>query len=128
MNRFIGIGRWSKEIELRYTPGGKAVANSTIAMNDRFGGDTTFLPVVMWGKTAENAAEYSGKGRQIAIEGRIQVRSYENNEGRKIWVTEAVAEHVQFLDKPDSKQGGGQREPFSDEGNPIDLSDDDLPF
>jgi single-strand DNA-binding protein len=101
LNRYVCIGRWSKDIELTATPSGKMVANSTIAINERYGENenTTFLPVVMWGKTAETVAEYSGKGRLISIEGRIQTRDYENNEGRRIYITEVVAETVKFLEK-----------------------------
>lgn len=100
MNTFIGIGRWSQDIELRYTTTGKAVASSTLAINEKYGNSesTTFLPVVIWGKVAESVAQYSAKGRMVAVEGRIQVRNYENNEGRKVYVTEVVAENVRFLD------------------------------
>ncbi|MFB9324261.1 single-stranded DNA-binding protein, partial [Cryptosporangium minutisporangium] len=78
LNRFVGIGRWASDIELKYTPNGKAVANANIAINDRFGDkdNTVFLPVVIWGKPAENTAEYSGKGKLVAVEGRIQVRQW----------------------------------------------------
>jgi single-strand DNA-binding protein len=98
LNKFICIGRWSKDIELKYTPAGKAVANSTIAINDSYGDkeNTTFLPVVMWGKTAENVAQYSKKGNLVAIEGRIQVRSWDGDNGKR-YATEVVAENVRFL-------------------------------
>lgn len=87
----------------------------------------------MWGKTAENVAQHSSKGRLIALEGRIQVRNYDNNEGKKIYITEIVAENVKFLD---SNRDGSQRadrvdtsrDPFQDDGRPMDISEDDLPF
>lgn len=137
LNKFICIGRWSKDVDLKYTASGKAVASSTIAINERYGDNenTTFLPVVIWGKTAESTAQYSGKGRLVAIEGRIQVRSWESDNGRR-YATEVVAENVRFLDRAEStdrqQQGSGQsgqsgRDPFAGNGTPIDI-DDDLPF
>ncbi|AHV96124.1 single-stranded DNA-binding protein [Paenibacillus sabinae] len=135
LNKFICIGRWSKDVDLKYTSSGKAVASSSIAINERYGDNdnTTFLPVVMWGKTAENTAQYSGKGRMVAIEGRIQVRSWDSDNGRR-YATEVVADNVKFLDRAESndrqQQGSGQsgRDPFAGDGKPIDISDDDLPF
>lgn len=134
LNRFIGIGRWSSEIELKYTPNGKAVANANIAINERYGENesTTFLPVVMWGKTAENTAQYSGKGRLVAIEGRIQVRSWESENGKR-YVTEIIADNVRFLESANQSNGGNRsnsnnNDPFVDDGKPVDIKDEDLPF
>ncbi|MDK8182077.1 single-stranded DNA-binding protein [Paenibacillus sp. UMB4589-SE434] len=131
LNKFIGIGRWSSEIKLNYTPNGKAVANANIAINDRYGDDesTTFLPVVMWGKTAENTAQYSNKGKLVAVVGRIQVRSWESDNGKR-YVTEVVADNVQFLESNRSQQqdNSGSTDPFTDCSKPIDISDGDLPF
>lgn len=97
--------------------------------------ETDFISVVVWSKQAELCAQYLNKGRQTAVEGRLQVRNYENNEGRRVYVTEVVAENVQFLG---SGQGAGAMErreassrnenPFAEEQRPIDISDDDLPF
>lgn len=129
LNKFVGIGRWAKDIEFKVTPNGKAVANSDIALNDSYGDkeNTTFLPVVMWGKTAENVANHSGKGRLIAIEGRIQVRSWESENGKR-YVTEIVAENVRFLDRGRDEAKPQNQDPFQDDGKPIDLSSDNLPF
>lgn len=100
LNLAILIGRLTADPELRYTPNGTAVATFTIA-TDRFGKEgekeTTFIPIVVWRKQAENCAEYLRKGSLAAVEGRINVRSYEDKEGKKRWVTEVVAEAVKFL-------------------------------
>lgn len=100
LNLAIIIGRLTADPELRYTPNGTAVATFTIA-TDRFGKEgekeTTFIPIVAWRKQAENCAEYLRKGSLAAVEGRINVRSYEDKEGKKRWVTEVVAEAVKFL-------------------------------
>lgn len=106
MNKVVLIGRLTKDPELRFTPGsGAAVTSITIAI-DRYNNKTgereaDFIPVVIWGKQAENTANYMTKGKQIAISGRIQTRSYEAKDGTKRYVTEVVAESyggVQFLD------------------------------
>ena len=106
MNKVVLIGRLTKDPELRFTPGsGAAVTSITIAI-DRYNNKTgereaDFIPVVIWGKQAENTANYMTKGKQIAISGRIQTRSYEAKDGTKRYVTEVVAEAyggVQFLD------------------------------
>ena len=100
LNLAILIGRLTADPELRYTPNGTAVATFTIA-TDRFSKEgekeTTFIPIVVWRKQAENCAEYLRKGSLAAVEGRINVRSYEDKEGKKRWVTEVVAEAVRFL-------------------------------
>lgn len=141
LNRVILIGRLTKDPELRYTQSGTAVATFTLAVDRRVTNqqgerETDFIPVVVWSKQAELCAQYLNKGRQTAVEGRLQVRNYENNEGRRVYVTEVVAENVQFLG---SGQGTGEigrgaapssrnENPFADDQRPIDISDDDLPF
>lgn len=147
LNKFIGIGRWAKENDMRYSSEGTAIVNNTLAMNDRFNKDnTTFLPVVMFKKLAENTANFTSKGSLVAIEGRIQVRSWEKD-GQKRYVTEVVADSVQFLDTKNN-QGNtntpnqqnnvphGNQTPYSngsdpfarEDGGPIDIQDSDLPF
>ena len=100
LNLAILIGRLTADPELRYSSNGTAVATFTIA-TDRFSKEgekeTTFIPIVVWRKQAENCAEYLREGSQAAVEGRINVRSYEDKEGKKRWVTEVVAEAVRFL-------------------------------
>ncbi|WP_334072690.1 MULTISPECIES: single-stranded DNA-binding protein [Paenibacillus] len=160
LNRVILIGRLTRDPELRYTPSGVAVTQFTIAVDRPFtsqGGEreADFIPVVTWRQLAETCANYLRKGRLTAVEGRIQVRNYENNEGKRVYVTEVIADNVRFLEsnREGGAGGGGQREespfggggggntgrssnfsrdnqkdPFSDDGKPIDISDDDLPF
>lgn len=135
MNRSILIGRLTKDPELRYTPAGVAVAQFTLAVDrpvkrDNGEKETDFIPIVAWRQLAENCANYLRKGLQTAVEGRIQVRNYENNEGRRVYVTEVIADNVKFLERPQRNEGeeystlGGR----DSRNNPIDISDDDLPF
>ncbi|KQO10621.1 single-stranded DNA-binding protein [Paenibacillus sp. Leaf72] len=182
LNRVILIGRLTRDPELRYTPAGVAVAQFTIAVDRPFTSgqgerEADFIPVVTWRQLAETCANYLRKGRLTAVEGRIQVRNYENNEGKRVYVTEVIADNVRFLES--NKDAGGAREdsggmsggsgsfgggssygngggggggynsnnnsnnnsgrssnnsrndnrdPFSDDGRPIDISEDDLPF
>ncbi|WP_248929311.1 single-stranded DNA-binding protein [Paenibacillus hamazuiensis] len=152
LNRVILIGRLTRDPELRYTPAGVAVTQFTLAVDRPFTNqqrerEADFIPVVVWRQQAEHVANYLRKGRLAAVEGRIQVRSYDNNEGRRVYVTEVIADNVRFLDRGDGggnsedmgsgqqqrySGGGGARggnqDPFVDDGKPIDISDDDLPF
>ncbi|BFH71670.1 MAG: single-stranded DNA-binding protein [Paenibacillus dendritiformis] len=163
LNRVILIGRLTRDPELRYTPSGVAVTQFTLAVDRPFSNqngerEADFIPVVTWRQLAETCANYLRKGRLTAVEGRIQVRSYDNNEGKRVYVTEVIADNVRFLesnrdsggsrDDMGGGYGGGQpnnnsrpyggggssqsrgpaADPFSDDGRPIDISDDDLPF
>lgn len=133
MNRVILIGNLTKDPELRYTPNGVAVTTFTMAINrprtNQAGEkETDFINVVAWQKLADLCATYLRKGKQAAVEGRIQVRSYDNKEGKKVYVTEVVAENVQFLGAKDGESRTPTVDPFADAGKPIDISDDDLPF
>lgn len=137
LNRVILIGRLTRDPELQYTPTGVAVTKFNIACDRPFqtGGEkeADFIPIVVWRQQAETVANYARKGRLVAVEGRIQVRNYENNEGRRIYVTEVIAENVRFLD---SNKDGTQtvsrpdteRDPFANDGRSVDISEDDLPF
>ena len=102
MNKVVLIGRLTKDPELKFTAGtGTAVATFTLAVDRRFKKEgqpsADFLPVVVWGKTAENTANYMSKGRLISVAGRIETRSYEAKDGSKRYVTEIVADEVKFL-------------------------------
>lgn len=137
LNRAILIGRLTKDPELKYTPSGKAVTSFTLAVDRTFSGqdgkkEADFINVVTWNKLAETSANYLKKGRLTAVEGRIQIRNYDNNEGKKVYVTEIIADNVRFLES--SGQGSqtnqsksNNDDPFAD-GTPIDISDSDLPF
>lgn len=108
MNLAIIIGRLTRDVELRYTPNGIAVANFTVAVDRNYGeGETDFIPVVVWRKLAENCANYIGKGRLVAVQGRIQVSSWEGESGRR-YKTEIYANTVKFLDKKPEAHGNEQ--------------------
>ncbi|WP_446662984.1 single-stranded DNA-binding protein [Geobacillus sp. CCR] len=161
MNRVVLVGRLVKDVELRYTPNGTAVASFTLAVNRPFTNqqgerETDFINVIAWRKTAENVANYTTKGSLVAVDGRLQTRSYEKD-GRRVYVTEVVADNVQFLARSGSNNEGkaqgngkgagqqkntstGAREAFSEPpemewgnddpfgGEPVEFNDDDLPF
>ena len=113
MNKVTLIGRLTKDPELRYTPGaGTAVTTITLAIDRRFQKDgqkeADFIPVVIWGKQAESTAQYITKGKLIGIAGRIQTRSYDAKDGSKRYVTEVVAEDVEFIEWGDGPRKGNQ--------------------
>ena len=138
MNRVNLIGRLTKDPELRFTPGtGMAVSTFTIAIDRRKANkdgkkEADFIPIVVWGKQGENVANYMSKGRLIGISGRIQTRNYEGKDGIRRYVTEIVADEVQFLDYKNSSNNNPATNNNStsyDEGwnDPID-DDDEIPF
>ena len=111
MNKVVLIGRLTKDPELKFTAGtGTAVATFTLAVDRRFKKEgqpsADFLPVVVWGKTAENTANYMSKGRLISVAGRIETRSYEAKDGGRRYVTEVVADEVSFLEWGGNKSSG----------------------
>lgn len=102
MNKIFLIGRLTKEPELKYTPSGAAVCSFTLAVNRHFTSqdgerEADFIPIVVWNKVAENCAKYLSKGHQAAIEGRLQIRSFDGSDGQRRWITEVVADNVEFL-------------------------------
>ena len=119
MNKAILIGRLTRDPELRYTSSGRAVCQFSIEINRTYTNqqgqrETDFINCVVWDKQAENLAKYVTKGRLVAVDGRIQTRNYDNNEGKKVYVTEVLANSIQFLESKNSAQGndiGGQN-PF----------------
>lgn len=115
MNKFIGIGRLTKDVDLRTTTSGNSVATFTIAI-DRFGAKektTDFISCVAWGKVAETTAQYCGKGSQVAVDGSVQVRTYEKD-GQKRYITEIMCNRVQFL-TPKPQGNGSQSNYLEDE-------------
>ncbi|MDB5085858.1 MAG: ssb [Bacilli bacterium] len=154
LNRIILIGRLTADPELRYTNSGTAVASFSLAVdrprpNQNGERETDFINIVVWQKQAELCAQYLKKGRLAAVDGRLQIRSYDNKEGQKVRVAEVVAESVRFLDRADqtnssfgvdNDRGGNSagrgsaeksspfEDPFAGDGKPIDITDDDLPF
>ena len=160
MNKVILIGRLTRDPELRYTGNNTPVASFTLAVNRTFSNqqgerEADFINVVVWRKQAENVKNYLSQGSQAAVEGRIQTRSYDDNNGQRRYVTEVVADNVEFLgsknssntsnntnssssskeptpydfDKAESPKGTDvDSNPFADFGANIEISDDELPF
>ena len=147
MNNVNLIGRLTKAPELKQTASNTNVLTGTLAVNRTFKNqngerETDFINIVAWRQTAEIIAQYCGKGSQIGVTGRIQTRNYENQQGQRVYVTEVVAEHVDLLDsKNDNQQGQSnsynqqpQQNGYTQQGNsfgnsnPMDISDDMLPF
>ena len=128
VNRVILVGNLGRDPELRYIPSGQAVANFTLATNDRWrdkeGNNqerTEWHRIVVWGKSAENCAQYLQKGRSVYIEGRLQTREWEDKDGNKRQTTETIAQTVQFLGgRGGAGAGGGAGsggEPAGDSGS-----------
>ena len=163
MNKVFLIGRLTRDPELRYTGSNLPVATFSLAVNRPFSGqngerEADFINIVVWRKQAENCKNYLNQGSQVAIEGRIQVRNYDDQNGQKRYVTEVVADNVEFLgsknssnnsssmsapasnnnnagpspydfgDAPEPKGTDVDSNPFADFGSSIEISDDELPF
>lgn len=151
LNRVVLVGRLTRDPDLRYTASGRAVANFTIAVNRPFTNqqgdrEADFINCVIWNKPAENLANYMSKGNLIGIDGNLQSRSYDGQDGKRIYVTEVLAASVQFLEsknktqnqepnhqpsyQPANQSSYQQTQQASSHENlePIDISDDDLPF
>ena len=104
LNQVVLIGNLTRDPELRYTPDGTPVTSFTVAVNRPFVNrqgerEADFVPIVVWKKQAETCSEYLMKGSQVAVEGRLQVRNYEDKDGIRKWVTEVVARRVDFLQR-----------------------------
>ena len=151
INNVVLVGRLTKDSDLRYTSSGSAVASFTLAVNRNFTNqngnrEADFINCVIWRKPAETMANYSKKGTLLGVVGRIQTRSYENQQGQRVYVTEVVCENFQLLeskgsfnsqnDYPDnnnSNQGSFPNQqqasnPFDGGGSTIDIDSDNLPF
>ena len=141
LNSTCLVGRLVKDAELKYTPSNQAVATFTLAVNRNFKSqngerEADFINCVIWRQQAENLANWAKKGALIGITGRIQTRSYENQQGQRVYVTEVVSETFQLLESRKDREAGqsqGYSQPdFSrqapDNTHPMDISDDDLPF
>lgn len=128
MNIAVLIGRLTRDPELKYTQSGKAVSNFAIAVDRTYTPNigekvTDFFNIVVWGKQAENCANYLAKGRLVGIKGRIENRSYETSNGEKRYITEIIAEQVQFLESAKKEQKGQNEFDAYRE-----IQDDDVPF
>ena len=154
MNKAILIGRLTRDPELRTTPTGRNVCQFSVAVNRTFTNancerEADFINCVVWDKQAENLCKYQKKGNQIAVEGRIQTRNYDDNTGRRVYVTEILTNNISFLDAKGSNSNSDsfnnlpeppmqeensfqtvsvEKDPFEAFGDSIEISDNDLPF
>lgn len=152
MNKAILIGRLTKDPELRTTPTGRNVCQFSVAVNRTFTNangerEADFINCVVWDKQAENLVKYQKKGNQIAVEGRIQTRNYDDKDGKKVYVTEILASNISFLDAKGTSSESNfnnlpeppkefnemetvsiEKDPFEAFGDSIEISDNDLPF
>ncbi|MDG3060341.1 single-stranded DNA-binding protein [Lacticaseibacillus rhamnosus] len=144
LNSVALTGRLTKPVDLRYTQSGTAVGSFTIAVDRQFRSangerETDFINCAIWRKSAENFANFTHKGSLVGIEGHIQTRTYDNAKGQKVFVTEVIVENFALLEPRQASQDGQQRSAnnpaaasqgngFSNNGQQVDVSDDDLPF
>lgn len=147
INSVCLVGRMTKDAELKHTGNNIAVASFSLAVNRNFKDangerEADFINCVIWRQQAENLANWAKKGALIGITGRIQTRSYENQQGQRVYVTEVVAENFQMLESRAAREGGNANNSYSQQqapnfaresapygnSNPMDISDDMLPF
>lgn len=143
LNRVALVGRLTRDPELRRTGSGKAVTSFNLAVERNYKSDdqeADFINCVCWGKIAENTERYCSKGSLISVDGRIQTRNYENNQGQKVYVTEVIADSVQFINtKKDSNTATAAPQPQSNsyvpnepiqqfEDDNYELEEDDIQF
>jgi single-strand DNA-binding protein len=132
-NRIILIGRLTRDPELRYVPSGAPVASFTLAVDRPFrdqqgNRETDFIDIVAWRKLAEQVSQYMSKGRMVAVEGRLQIRSYETQDGQKRKVSEVVADGIRFLDRGKTAPGAEAPAPAQEVAAPSGTEDEDVPF
>lgn len=134
MNVVALVGRLTKDPELKFTPSGVATCTYLLAVDDPFAKQdpkADFINIVAWKQLAELCANYLKKGHRCSVEGRIKTRKYEKD-GRTIYIVEVLASGVRFLEPANKSESRSEQpanqDPFKDEGQPVDISDDDLPF
>lgn len=137
INNVALVGRMAGDAELRYTPNNQAVATFRLAVNRTFKNqngerEADFINCVIWRQQAENLVNWSKKGALIGITGRIQTRSYENQQGQRVYVTEVVADNFQLLESRKDREAGQSQgysqQDFSRQAEPMDILEEDLPF
>ena len=140
MNNWTGIGNIGKDNDVKFSNGGTAVLSQSIGVRRPFKNkqtgeyETDWVNLVFFGKTAENFANFTRKGSKVGIEGRIQSRNYENQQGQRVYVTEVVVNQFHLLDSKNSQSNGqnnnnqGNNGFNMQDGKPVDISADDLPF
>ncbi|MCS7234431.1 MAG: single-stranded DNA-binding protein [Armatimonadota bacterium] len=132
LNRVVLIGRLTRDPELRYLPSGQPVATFTLAVDRPFAGPqgerkADFIPVVAWRKLAEQVSQHLAKGRLVAVDGRLQIREYETQDGQRRRAVEVVADHVRFLDRKASEPVA-EAAPEEFEPAPEPEEEEDVPF
>lgn len=133
INKVVMVGNMTRDPELRRTANGNPVASFTLALNriqqSRDGQQADYISCVVWGKIAENTAQYCSKGSKVGVVGHLQSRSYDNAQGQRVYVTEVVCEQVDFINTRNQENNA---QPQQVENNPFDQSfnimDEDLPF
>ncbi|CDN24574.1 single-stranded DNA-binding protein [Lacticaseibacillus rhamnosus] len=144
LNSVALTGRLTKDVDLRYTQSGTAVGSFTIAVDRQFRSangnrETDFISCAIWRKSAENLAKFTHKGSLIGVEGHVQTRTYDNAQGNKVYVTEVIVDNFALLEPRQTSQDSQQRSSnnpaaasedngFANNSQPVDVSDDDLPF
>mgnify|MGYP000910702148 CR=1 FL=1 len=142
INNVTLTGRLGKDVELKYTESGLAVASGTLAVSRRFQTkngerEVDWINFVIWRKAAEAFANFTHKGSLVGLEGRIQTRNYENQQGQRVYVTEVIVENFSFLESKSSTGNGSYQnnrpqnntsDPFANNGGSVDITDDSLPF
>lgn len=151
INRVVLVGRMTRDPELRKTPNGASVASFTIAIDNRLKGPNgektaSFIPCTVWNQQAENVSRFTRKGSLVGVEGRLNQRSYDSKDGRRVSLIEVICDTVQFLERKDDSSSptvveptgndygyqpdvpAGNKEPESKNVSSIDVTDDDLPF
>ncbi len=132
MNKVILMGRLTRDPEVRYTSGNNTlVASFSLAVNRRFvkqgeERQADFFNIVAWDKTGEFCSKYFKKGQQVGVIGRLQSRSYDDKDGKKVYVTEVIAEEVYFADS--NKNENSNNDPFASNTPQSTITEDDLPF
>jgi single-strand DNA-binding protein len=116
MNKIVILGRLTKDPDVKYVASGKAVATFTMAVDRPFTGqdgkrEADFIPVVIWGKTAELVGNSCAKGHRLLVEGRLQIRNFDAKDGTKHWVTEVIANSVEFIER--KAEGSAGRPPHA---------------
>lgn len=133
MNKVILMGRLTKDPDVKYTQTGKVVTQFTLAVDRPFkdangNKETDFIPVVVWGKAAELVGNSCQKGHRLLVDGRLQIRSYEAKDSSKRWVSEIIANGVEFVERKSDKGGtSGDKSEFEQFGHAVPF-DEDIPF
>ncbi len=133
MNKIVLMGRLTKDPEVRYTQSGKVVCQFTIAVDRPFSGEdgkkeADFIPIIIWGKPAEIAGNGLSKGHRVLVEGRLQIRSYDDSKGVKRWVSEVIANSFEFIErKTDGNNSAPAAAPTSNP-SPMDSFGTPVPF